>query len=113
MRDEPLTFTTCDPETGTRITWKEVSKGIFKLEMNPHHWYVLILYHYADDDDISDALATLYDVKIEFWSYTDHDNIVHKFYRDFVDQGDVEYLTNLILNRYTEHLPKTVIQNRR
>lgn len=113
MRDEPLTFITYDPETCTHITWKEVSKGIFKFEMNPHHWYELILHRYADNDDISDALATLYDVKIEFCSDIDHDNIVHEFYRDSVDQGNVEYLTNLILNRYTEHLPKTVIQNRR
>ena len=107
MRDEPLTFINYDPRTGTRITWKEVSKGILKFEMNRYHWYELILYHYSDNDDISDAGATLYEVEIVFRLDNDQDNIVHEFHRHFVDRGEVVYLTNLVLDRYTEHLPKT------
>ena len=103
MDDENLKIIACDPIKNVTMKWEEISKGILKCEMNPLHWYEIILTYYNDDEHILHAHGQLYEVIVERLAKIDCDDI-RVLIKNIIDIGSVQYLTPLALKEYCKGL---------
>ena len=105
MDDENLKIIACDPIKNVSMKWEEISKGILKCEMNPLHWYEIILTYHRDDSHVLLAEGLLFDVQItKSLDFDRNEDVINTLTRTCISNGDVQYLTHLVLKEYCRGL---------